>query len=152
MRCFSKRDGEDRCCRRPESRAGRILHFGCHALLAVAVVAVVSLVIGWVVMFTWNLFMPAVFNLPLITFWQAVALLVLGRLLTGRLHHHRRHHHHKHGCCSWKKRFRQDQDCDTPTPPHGGDYARWWWEEGETAFQAYQARKSAQSDDTGTQA
>jgi hypothetical protein len=34
-------------------------------------------------MHLWNFLMPAVFGLRLITFWQAVGLMLLGRLLFG---------------------------------------------------------------------
>ena len=38
---------------------------------------------GLAVMALWNALLPALFGLPLITFWQALGLLVLGRLLFG---------------------------------------------------------------------
>lgn len=33
----------------------------------------------------WNVLMPAILHLPAISFWQALGLLLLGRLLFGRL-------------------------------------------------------------------
>ena len=38
---------------------------------------------GFVAMHLWNYLMPAIFGLRLITFWQAVGLIVLGRLFFG---------------------------------------------------------------------
>lgn len=38
---------------------------------------------GWVVMQLWNWLMPAVFDLPVVTFWQALGLLALSRILFG---------------------------------------------------------------------
>ena len=38
---------------------------------------------GWAVMALWNALLPTLFGIPLITFWQALGLLVLGRLLFG---------------------------------------------------------------------
>ena len=52
----------------------RILKFA--AFLAVA-----FLVFGFVVTRLWNFVMPPLFGFHLITFWQAVALIALGRLL-----------------------------------------------------------------------
>jgi hypothetical protein len=49
------------------------------ALLVVLAVAVVS----FVVMSLWNWLMPALFGSQLISFWQALGLLVLSRILFG---------------------------------------------------------------------
>ena len=49
--------------------------------LAIAIVAFT--VFGFVVSQLWNYLMPALFGLHAITFWQAVGLVVLGRLLFG---------------------------------------------------------------------
>jgi hypothetical protein len=54
----------------------RILKFA--AFLAVA-----FLVFGFVVTRLWNFVMPPLFGFHLITFWQAVALVILGKLLFG---------------------------------------------------------------------
>ncbi len=40
---------------------------------------------GEIVMHLWNWLMPALFGLKLITFWQALGLLVLARILVGGL-------------------------------------------------------------------
>ncbi|MFN8358007.1 MAG: hypothetical protein U0Y10_26330 [Spirosomataceae bacterium] len=38
---------------------------------------------GWVTMSLWNWLMPFIFGLPLLTFWQALGLLILSKLLFG---------------------------------------------------------------------
>jgi hypothetical protein len=38
---------------------------------------------GWIVMQLWNWLMPALFQLPAVTFWQALGLLALTRILVG---------------------------------------------------------------------
>ena len=49
-----------------------------------AVLFVVMLVgIGFVVMGLWNWLMPSLFGLKLITYWQAVGLLILSKILFG---------------------------------------------------------------------
>ena len=58
------------------NRIARILKF-----LALAIVAVVAL--GWVVMHLWNWVVPPVFGLHAIGYGQALALLVLTRILFG---------------------------------------------------------------------
>jgi hypothetical protein len=67
---------------------------------------------GWVTMFTWNYVMPSLFHLPVITYWQGIALLVLARLLFwrgGGWHHkgHRGWHGHQWKGMEFKERFSQ---------------------------------------------
>ena len=38
---------------------------------------------GEIVMHLWNWLMPAIFGLKIITFWQAIGLLILARILVG---------------------------------------------------------------------
>src|ERR1700692_1399488 len=52
-------------------------------LKVVAIVIVAFTVFGFVVTHLWNFLMPGLFGLRTITFWQAVGLMVLGRLLFG---------------------------------------------------------------------
>lgn len=132
MRMFRHCCSSERDCR-PKTTGGRILHYGGHAILALLVIGAVAVAFGYVVMLTWNAVIPAVFNLPVISFWQAVGLLVLIRILT-----HRHGHRGKHG--RWHKRWHGRDEA----PPEGGAYAQWWWEEGDAAFKAYQSRKAAQ--------
>ncbi|MBD3639107.1 MAG: hypothetical protein HUJ25_17260 [Crocinitomicaceae bacterium] len=46
-------------------------------------------IIGFIVMGLWNWIMPSVFGLGLITFWQALGILILGRILFGGFKKHR---------------------------------------------------------------
>ncbi len=49
----------------------------------VAIGIVAFTVFGFVVTHLWNYLMPGLFGLRMITFWQAVGLMLLGRLLFG---------------------------------------------------------------------
>ena len=51
----------------------RIIVFG---IVAIAV-------LGLIIYGLWNALMPAIFNLPAISFWQGLGLLILGRVLFG---------------------------------------------------------------------
>jgi len=44
---------------------------------------VILVVVGLVVMTLWNWLIPAIFNGPMITFWQALGILLLSKILTG---------------------------------------------------------------------
>jgi hypothetical protein len=46
-------------------------------------VALVALALSFVVMSLWNWLMPALFGLRMISFWQAMGLLVLSKILLG---------------------------------------------------------------------
>lgn len=61
-------------------------------------------VFGGLVMLLWNWLMPALFSLPAITFWQAVGLLLLCKILFGGFGgNHHGHHGHHHGHCHSNK-------------------------------------------------
>jgi hypothetical protein len=60
-------------------RERRALRF----LKVAAIVIVAVTVFGFVVSHLWNGLMPVLFGLRAITFWQAIGLIVLGRLLFG---------------------------------------------------------------------
>lgn len=56
------------------SKGWRIL--GC-----VAFGALIALIFGYITMLLWNWLVPVLFNGPIITFWQALGLLVLSKIL-----------------------------------------------------------------------
>jgi hypothetical protein len=51
------------------------------------VVAIVLGVVSFVAMSLWNWLVPALFAGPTVSYWQALGLMVLTRLLFGGLHH-----------------------------------------------------------------
>src|SRR5436190_834636 len=51
-------------------------------LFIIGAIAVVF-IIGTVVMWLWNILVPELFHGPAITYWQAIGLLVLSRILLG---------------------------------------------------------------------
>ncbi|HEY3295713.1 MAG TPA: hypothetical protein VGL38_09760 [bacterium] len=62
-------------------------------LIGIAIVALASAA----VMLLWNALLPPLLNAGPVTYWQALGLLVLARLLFGGMHHGWRHHHrHPH--------------------------------------------------------
>src|SRR5260370_37310294 len=52
------------------------------------IVVVAGTLLGFVIMHLWNWLMPSLFGLNVITFWQALGLFVLGKLLLGGFHRH----------------------------------------------------------------
>ena len=54
-----------------------------NAFKFVVFAALLAGVLGFVTMSLWNYLMPFIFHLPALTFWQALGLLLLSRLLFG---------------------------------------------------------------------
>ncbi|MDR0755031.1 MAG: hypothetical protein LBF04_06550 [Prevotellaceae bacterium] len=70
-------------------------HILKHLLLGLTVIVV----FGIAVMLLWNWLMPAILNLKIINFWQALGMLALARILFGgmagkRWEAHKYRHHH----------------------------------------------------------
>jgi hypothetical protein len=98
---------------------------------------------GAVVMLLWNWLMPVIFHLGVISYWQAVGLAILGRLLIGGFHHGP-HHRGRHNCGPWKHRYYMHnvKNCrDYSNGDRWSHYDQFWNEEGEKAFDDYLKRK-----------
>lgn len=63
-------------------------------------------VFGYIVMGLWNWLIPTLFSGPVITFWQAIGIMVLSKLLFGGFRHgrHRPPRHFR----NWKDRYREN--------------------------------------------
>ncbi len=93
-------------------------------ILAPAFVAAVSLV----VMLLWNALVPSLFAGPALTFWQAVGLLVLCRILFGGFRGHGGHHGWRRR--AWRERWHRMTPEERERFRDG--YSRWKdmsWEE-----------------------
>ena len=136
--------------------------FGVLGVLGFAALLILG---GFVIMWLWNWLAPNIFHLATITYWQAVGLAILARILFGGCGHgmHGRHHgkwhrwhHAKHGCCGGDTKCSCGNDpceCETSHGDHHhghhghGGFEKWrlydefWKEEGETAFNEYVKRK-----------
>lgn len=69
----------------------RVLKFMAFGIVGIVGAAALAAGIGALVMVLWNALLPALFGLPLVTFWQAVGLVVLAKILGGLVFGHRRH-------------------------------------------------------------
>jgi hypothetical protein len=72
----------------------------------VAIALLATTVIGFVTMTLWNWVTPAVFGWHAITFWQALGLLILSKILFGGLH--------KPGGAPWRRRMKERWEHMTP--------------------------------------
>jgi hypothetical protein len=102
-------------------------------------IAIVGLAIlfGFVLMWLWNWLMPDIFGLTTITYWQAVGLFILLKILLGGCG----------GSGSSKKKSpkHSKRTCENKS---GTDFSKWkhynkfWREEGDQHFQDYLKRQS----------
>jgi hypothetical protein len=112
-------------------------------ILGIIGFAAFAFLFGAVVMWLWNWLMPVIFHLGVITYWQAVGLAILGRLLIGGFHHGG-HHRGRHNCGPWRHRhyMHNFQNCrDHSYGEKWSLYDQFWTEEGEKAFEDYLKRK-----------
>ncbi len=84
-----------------------------HGLLRGLKIAVIVLiaatVLGFVVKSLWNALLPPIFGWHLITFWQALGLLLLSKILFGGFHRHG-----GGGRNQWKRRMKERWEHMTP--------------------------------------
>lgn len=116
------------------------------AMIVFGIIAIVGLAIlfGFIIMWLWNWLMPMIFGLPTLTYWQAVGLFILLKILIGgcggKGHHSKHHYDSEHRCHDGKK--------------HRKDFSKWshydkfWEEEGENAYQKYIESKTKDIDST----
>ena len=96
--------------------------------------------LGWLVEYLWNHTLAVMFKLPAITYWQAVGLFILGKLLFGGFaghhggHHHEYGHGHGHGPWHSRKCRRWREDLGVEAHERFRDF---WEAEGRKAFEDY---------------
>ncbi len=106
---------------RVESKGKRIYRAVIHVAFGIVVATLIALVFGYFVMLLWNGVLPHVTAAGAISYWQAVGLLVLARILVGGLKGHGGCHGygHRHGSQSWR------------------EYDQWWKDAGRQSFENF---------------
>ena len=107
--------------------------FGAIAITGLAIL------FGFVIMWLWNWLMPELFGLTTLTYWQAVGLFILLKLLLG-------------GCGrGGSNKSCKESDCKKKTKSKT-DFSKWerydqfWEEEGDELYNKYLERQMNQSD------
>ena len=106
-----------------------IIIFGAIAITGLAIL------FGFIIMWLWNWLMPALFGLTTVTYWQAVGLFILFKILVG-------------GCgSSSSKKSKKEYKCDNEKKSKS-DFSKWeqydefWKEEGDAYYKQYLARQN----------
>ncbi len=137
METNENRNEKRHCCGRKRPRAGWII-------LGIIGFTAFAFLFGAVVMWLWNWLMPVIFHLGVITYWQAVGLAILGRLLFGSMHHGGMHNRGRHNFGPWRNRHHLNDRNNCRDYAHGSKwshYDQYWNEEGEKSFNDYLKRK-----------
>lgn len=112
-------------------------------ILGIAGAAALALLFGYLVMQLWNWLMPDIFGLGVITFWQAVGITILARLVFGGFKHGGGHHSSK-GSHKWK--HGKKNPCQ-PVHHKWEYYDEFWQKQGKDAFDNYVAQKNDSQDE-----
>ncbi len=122
--------------RNGESKIVYILRIIGLAILGLIGAVAIALLLGYVVVWLWNWLMPELFGLTTITFWQAVVMIILARIIFGGFKHSPGDRPRDRFMSRKKRIF----------PGHPFDkkwkyYDDYWREEGEEAFNEYVRKK-----------
>lgn len=79
-------------------------------LKIIPIIIVASIVFGFVTRELWNWLMPSIFGLHTITYWQAIGLFLLSKLIFGGFHGH----HRGGGRDRWEHRMKERWVSMTP--------------------------------------
>jgi len=107
------------------------------SIVGVIVAIVFAFLFGWLVKYLWNNTLVSIFSIKTITYWQAVGLLILARLLVGGLGHKPPPHPPKHLRDKIHRRFHEEsceQETDSEMKKH---YQQFWEEKGEKLLKEY---------------
>ena len=104
-------------------RGWKILRLIGLGIGGVCLAGLLALVLSIVVQWLWNWLMPDIFGLKQITYWQALGLIILGRLLFGGL----RHHHPPPHSDRFRRSFRHNHS------HQWREYRHFWREKGRAA-------------------
>jgi hypothetical protein len=118
-----------------------------YSILGILGMAGLGVLFGFVILWLWNWLMPMLFGLREITYWQAIGIFLLAKILFGSIG--------SSNSASTKpkdkKGSRSRKSCgEMKAEPDGvKDYDEWWEKEGRTAFDDFMNRRyaSANADD-----
>ncbi|MBN2062397.1 MAG: hypothetical protein JW882_18490 [Deltaproteobacteria bacterium] len=113
-------------------------------IVGVVIACFFAFMFGILVKWLWGVTLTPLFNLPQPTYWQAVGLIILGKLLFGGIGHphkdsdhpfpHKKGHDHFDGHFGGKTHSPDRMGSDAA---YWGPYREFWEKEGRKAFEEY---------------
>ena len=101
-------------------------------VLAIIGITALAILFGFIIMWLWDWLMPELFDLPSLTYWQAIGLFILSKILLGGM-----------GGGGSSKNKKSSDSCDSGKKKKKGDFSKWehydnfWKEKGENEYAAY---------------
>ncbi|MCK8479643.1 hypothetical protein [Psychroserpens algicola] len=98
-----------------------------------------AILFGFVIMWLWNWLMPMIFGLTTLTYWQAVGVFILAKILLG-------------GCGGFGGKDKSSSKKSSCTKESKGEFSKWkhyddfWKEEGNKAYEDYVNRLTSNND------
>jgi len=92
-----------------------------------------AILFGFVIMWLWNWLMPMIFGLTTLTFWEAVGVFILFKILLG-------------GCGGFGSKNKKSSKKSNCKHESKGEFSKWkhydnfWKEEGNKAYETYVSR------------
>jgi hypothetical protein len=124
--------------------AGKLARIIGWVFVGVVVACFFALIFGLLVQWLWGVTLAPLFNLPRLTYWQAVGLIILAKLLFGGVGHPHKDSDHSFRHKKWHDRFegfhrKNDFSSDRKNSNmENGEYYREFWEkEGKKAFEDF---------------
>ena len=107
--------------------------------MGLTLAVVFALVFAFLVQWLWNHLLPDIFGVKMITYWQAVGLIILTKLLFGVAGPHHWPHRRKHprrwqSHPAWRQKNAPYADIADEDWRY---YEQYWQEQGKAAFEAY---------------
>jgi hypothetical protein len=103
-------------------------------LFGIVAIGALAILFGYILMSLWNWLMPELFDLPMITYWQAVGLFFLAKILFG--------FGGGSGSSSKKSKYKDGKSC-RGNRRKNRDFSKWshydkfWEDKGEEAYNQY---------------
>lgn len=124
----------------------KVLKFIGFIILGAIGAAAFAFIFGYLIMLLWNWLMPELFGLTIITFWQAVGIAFLARLIFGGgKHSHNSDHSSKHPAKrEFMRHWKKERNEHIKNGHKCGDWRYfddYWKEEGEKSYSDFISRK-----------
>jgi uncharacterized membrane protein YraQ (UPF0718 family) len=118
-----------------------------YIIFGLIVAVFLGFVLGFVIQQLWNWLMPGIFNLKEITYWQAVGIFILARIILGSFSSNVS----QDGANEKKKRIACEEEKADIRKEWGSwkYYDEWWDQEGKKAFESYVSEKQEESGNEG---
>ena len=142
----NKQMHEARMERYVENKVKKIVKVIFIVIFGALAIGALALLFGYVVMLLWNWLMPAIFGLGIITFWQAVGIVILAKLLFGGFGGSGGKSGRRKKNLEKRLKHRLRERCSETGIKEWRMYDQYWEEEGKAAYQAFIERKKSEEE------